>query len=136
MAPARIKEHIYQQSQQKQERDITHHIASGWFWQPSIFLNNIKIDKFVLLHSLHQKQQALKMVSLKNNKHRLTRGQIRANKIKNSSIIAQIGQLELIQRANIQIKPAGFHPPNSHQMNDPFPRMLTWPSENMNTDLI
>lgn len=66
--------YIYQQSQQQKKRDITHHIASGWFWQPSLFLNNIKIDKFVLLHSLHQKQQALKMVSLKNNKHRLTRG--------------------------------------------------------------
>lgn len=43
------------------------------------------------------------MVSLKNNKPiGLTRGQIGAHGIKNSSIIAHAGQLDSIQRAAIQ----------------------------------
>lgn len=73
-------------------------------------------NNLTLLHSQHLKQQAVKMVSLKNNKHMLTRGQIRANWIKNSSIIAEVGQPELIQRANIQTEPATPPPhPNSLQ---------------------
>lgn len=68
-------------------------------------------NNLTLLHFQHLKQQAEKMVSLKNNKRTLTRGYIRANWIKNSSIIAEVGQPELIQRANIQTEPAIPPPP-------------------------
>jgi hypothetical protein len=76
------------------------------------------------------------MVSLKNNKPLLTRGYDggHRNKKKKTSIIAQIGQLELIQRVKFQCEvlisphPASIAPSSVQYVNSvEKPSVLSWP---------